>query len=514
MQDHYAVLGILLTATETEIKQAYRKAAFRTHPDKNNGSAKANEEFKKVIAAFECLSDPLKRASYNRGYKPPPPPQPTSSNPPPSPPFSKPSNTRTTNSFYSGPSSPRTSTYPPPDPGSYSTPQDILDEEVRLFQKWRSHREQKASMDARKKLYRETEGKIAMLKELMNQVHEQRKAREEERKFKTTRTWLGGMVWGNIVLPEEEVRRYEEADRQDLMEINSLRIRIAGQESELRRMQSYPREWGEWTKQEGVRIQEEAHLKFKKEKRRAEHAAEQAAKAKRKAEEEKRERDKKAREETEKRQKAWAEQMKKQEEAAAEARRKAQEEAEKVWANMKKAEDTAAEERRRKAREAAKREKARIEKLQKEEEAAAEARRKAREAQRERERKTRTQNERLPKTTSTGNPGPSQTRPARPPRSTPHVRPAAVCTHNLYWKKADITYSESCQFCHQKMRRFIFECPGCQTRACASCRDILKKGISPGPQTYPSKPYSYKTHDDDASSPFACDNPNYEYHYH
>jgi len=63
--DYYAVLTVSRTATENEIKKAYRKLAVKIHPDKCQGTG-AEEAFKIVSKAFACLSDAEKRAAYDR----------------------------------------------------------------------------------------------------------------------------------------------------------------------------------------------------------------------------------------------------------------------------------------------------------------------------------------------------------------------------------------------------------------------------------------------------------------
>ncbi|KAJ2083757.1 Chaperone protein dnaJ [Coemansia sp. RSA 988] len=63
--DYYSVLGVERTATEVEIKKAYRKSALTFHPDKNK-APRADEAFKLVAHAFTVLSDGNKRAHYDR----------------------------------------------------------------------------------------------------------------------------------------------------------------------------------------------------------------------------------------------------------------------------------------------------------------------------------------------------------------------------------------------------------------------------------------------------------------
>src|SRR3954470_19524752 len=66
MADFYAVLEVERNASEDDIKQAYRKLAMRYHPDRNNGSADAEEKFKQITEAYDALRDPQKRAAYDR----------------------------------------------------------------------------------------------------------------------------------------------------------------------------------------------------------------------------------------------------------------------------------------------------------------------------------------------------------------------------------------------------------------------------------------------------------------
>jgi|GEM_PF-4233875 len=62
----YVVLGISSSATDTEIKAAYKQQAFKYHPDRNKGAAYATERFKEVLEAYNILSDIDKKARYDR----------------------------------------------------------------------------------------------------------------------------------------------------------------------------------------------------------------------------------------------------------------------------------------------------------------------------------------------------------------------------------------------------------------------------------------------------------------
>jgi molecular chaperone DnaJ len=65
-KDFYAILGVPKTASEAEIKQAYRKLSRELHPDKHKGDKDKEAKFKEVNEAYEVLSDPKKKEAYDR----------------------------------------------------------------------------------------------------------------------------------------------------------------------------------------------------------------------------------------------------------------------------------------------------------------------------------------------------------------------------------------------------------------------------------------------------------------
>ena len=65
-RDYYEVLEVAKNATADEIKKAYRKKALQYHPDRNPGDKEAEEKFKEAAEAYGVLSDPDKRARYDR----------------------------------------------------------------------------------------------------------------------------------------------------------------------------------------------------------------------------------------------------------------------------------------------------------------------------------------------------------------------------------------------------------------------------------------------------------------
>ncbi|MCX8030919.1 MAG: molecular chaperone DnaJ [Thermodesulfovibrionales bacterium] len=66
MKDYYKTLGVSNNATQEEIKKAFRKLALQYHPDRNPNDKLAEEKFKEINEAYSCLSDPQKRANYDR----------------------------------------------------------------------------------------------------------------------------------------------------------------------------------------------------------------------------------------------------------------------------------------------------------------------------------------------------------------------------------------------------------------------------------------------------------------
>src|SRR6202012_2049369 len=65
-RDYYEVLEVERTCTEVELKAAFRKKAMAHHPDRNDGCTEQEAKFKEVNEAYSVLSDPQKRAAYDR----------------------------------------------------------------------------------------------------------------------------------------------------------------------------------------------------------------------------------------------------------------------------------------------------------------------------------------------------------------------------------------------------------------------------------------------------------------
>jgi molecular chaperone DnaJ len=65
-KDLYEILGVQKSASQDEIKKAYRKLARQYHPDRNQGDKEAEERFKEIQGAYDVLRDPDKRKQYDQ----------------------------------------------------------------------------------------------------------------------------------------------------------------------------------------------------------------------------------------------------------------------------------------------------------------------------------------------------------------------------------------------------------------------------------------------------------------
>ena len=64
-KDYYSILGVEKTASQDDIKKAYRKLAKKFHPDRNPGNKRAEDKFKDISEAYEVLGDADKRKKYD-----------------------------------------------------------------------------------------------------------------------------------------------------------------------------------------------------------------------------------------------------------------------------------------------------------------------------------------------------------------------------------------------------------------------------------------------------------------
>jgi len=65
-KDYYDILGVTKKTTPEEIKKAYRSLAMKYHPDRNQGDKTAEGKFKEASEAYQVLSDPKKKSSYDQ----------------------------------------------------------------------------------------------------------------------------------------------------------------------------------------------------------------------------------------------------------------------------------------------------------------------------------------------------------------------------------------------------------------------------------------------------------------
>ena len=64
-KDFYSTLGVPKNATDEQIKKAYKKLAFKYHPDRNKGDKKSEEKFKEINEAYQVLGDSERRSQYD-----------------------------------------------------------------------------------------------------------------------------------------------------------------------------------------------------------------------------------------------------------------------------------------------------------------------------------------------------------------------------------------------------------------------------------------------------------------
>ncbi|EPS37582.1 hypothetical protein H072_8716 [Dactylellina haptotyla CBS 200.50] len=468
-QNHYSILSLSISATADEIRRAYKTKALETHPDKNGSSKAAKEAFQKVQAAYECLSDPVKKTVYDRLHRVY---------------FSSAANNASgTNSYNSKPGGTAYSSYGPN--YTYSTLAEVAAEEERLRVKRQAHNARKSNLDWQKSLFKSKRDKIAEYERQIARANDEIQKREQDRKAKMTRTWLGSMLWGEVVLTEAENDEKAKQDLESLQSIASLRVKIAKLEAETKGENENEKGLKEWEKQAEILRKEEYDHNIKKARHTAQEEAaarrraeELARQAKEKAEKERQEALRKAREEQERQQKEEREEWEKKRREYEEQERKPREERERLHRERQQREREQRETREKEKREREQRVKEHQEyyrqwKEQQERDYREREQREHRQEQirldaEKRLRESQRQEAQPRDSTSQKSRAPRPNRGKTKPPAT-HV----VCSHKKYWKKIEVS-SENCSQCGRHFKAFVFQCPECLTRACSTCRDQLK----------------------------------------
>ncbi|KAK6523391.1 hypothetical protein TWF281_001371 [Arthrobotrys megalospora] len=373
MEDFYKILELAPTASAEEIKKSYKSRALITHPDKNGNTEVATKLFQKVQAAFECLSDPLQRKAYDQ--------------------------TRSNSSSPSSECASKASSNPSATSTEWEAPEDLEEQEARLYEQWKQHTLQRNAMDALKQSLKCMKDRIENLKQSLE---------KEIKRFKKF---------------QKDKKPYYESSRN----INIMKTSLEKLQQDAVALEAKTDEWD----REEVRILYErvklgAKLRARREAEKREREEEQERREIEYAEKMKREREKREERERQNKEHAAAEQDRRKKEAA-ERWRRCQEEAEKCRQTQQE----------------------RIEALRKE-------------RFKEQQRRLGAQQQ--------------QQQQPREPQTRQDPKPATECRHTTYWDKIQVQL-EACSKCRRKFGGRIFKCPKCQTKACAPCRDQLKRSI-------------------------------------
>ncbi|KAK6514701.1 hypothetical protein TWF281_004898 [Arthrobotrys megalospora] len=273
MEDYYEILGIPKSATAEHVRTAWRAKALANHPDKNGGTVASKERFQKIQAAYECLSNPPRRAQYDSIYKPP-----TAS-------MHKPT---------------------PKNTARYAAPEGTPREEAEFYERWHQHDLQTASIQTKRGTIYILEGWISSHQKCVTRLEEQINMWDPIRRERVLMLWMETTLMGRTI-PKNGDNSQDEMDLKMLARITRLRANIEEFRQDVRKADDLI---DEWEREEVIRAKEKEELEAKKGRK-----AEEEQKA-REAEESAKQR---AGEEAEKRRKAAAEQKEKEE---AEARKR------------------------------------------------------------------------------------------------------------------------------------------------------------------------------------------------
>ncbi|KAI0876106.1 hypothetical protein GGS24DRAFT_452552 [Hypoxylon argillaceum] len=419
--DYYAVLGVVVTADTHSIRAAYRRLARVTHPDKNP-SPDGKEQFQRLQAAYETLSDATKRMQYD---------------------FSRPKSSTYSQPFPFG-------TTPQQGYGRTAAEQASQEAErsaqARVLETLLAQRT-KQNMDIweARRAVRELEAEITRLQE--------EDAAEVRLNANQTSWWknVSSFIFGATAQESKDVK--EERERKRLNRTAVIRIKSTMLLSKTRTVSAL-----ESAAQSTTIAIDKLKQQIRMEEQRQE--TERAAEAQRQRWEEILRRRREAEAEAERERKEREEQEREWKERQRKERERVEREQEELRRKDRERVEQEQEERRRKERE-------RVERVQRELRQAWES---SEQKRKERERREKQ------KSSSDAQKVATNRQQKRPPK--PTDGPQNACHHAGWWNR--IPGRTVCSVCSETLGKFALQCPNCQMKACAACRRKIQGGNNNG----------------------------------